>query len=53
MYVPLESDEGVDGLASELIVGTDDGRLSNTIVENECGLDLSSGQTMTRDVDDI
>lgn len=37
----LERDERVYGLASELVVGTDDGGLSDTVVEDEGRLDLS------------
>ena len=43
----------MDGLAGELVVGTDDSGFSNTRVENEGGLDLSGRETVTRDVDDI
>ena len=52
-YVRLEGDEGVDSLARELVVGTDDGGLSDTRVEDEGRLDLGSRETVTRDVDDI
>ena len=50
---PFKSDEGVDSLASELVVGTDDSCFSDTVVENEGRLDLSGRQTVTGDVDDI
>ena len=50
---PFESDEGVDSLTSELVVGTDDSCFSDTVVENEGRLDLSGRQTVTGDVDDI
>ena len=50
---PFESDEGVDSLASELVVGTDDSCFSDTVVENEGRLDLSGRQAVTGDVDDI
>ena len=43
----------MDGLASELVVGTDDSCFSDTVVENEGRLDLSGRQAVTGDVDDI
>ena len=52
-YVRLESDEGVHGLAGELVIGTDDSSLGDTGIEDESRLDLSSRETMTRHVDDI
>ena len=52
-YIRFECDESVHGLAGELVVGTDDGGLGDAREENECGLDLSGRETVTRDVDDI
>lgn len=49
----LEGDESVNGLSSELIGDTDDSGLSDVWMGEESGLDLSSGQSVTRDVDDI
>ena len=43
----------MDGLAGELVVGTDDGGLGDSRVEDESGLDLSGGQAMSRHFDDI
>ena len=53
MDLRFESDESVDGLTCQLICGTDDRSLGDTLVEDESGFDLSCGETMTRDVDDI
>lgn len=50
---PFESDEGVNSLTSELVVGTDDSCFSDTVVEDESRLDLGSRQTVTGDIDDI
>ena len=49
----LQRDEGVDSLACELVVGTDDSCFSDTVVEDEGRLDLSCRQAVTGDVDDI
>lgn len=51
--VRLEGHEGVHGLSSELVCGSDDGSLSDTGVHNKRRLNLSSGQPMARYVDDI
>ena len=40
-------------LAGELIVGANDGSLSDAVVEDERGLDLSGRETVAGDVDDI
>ena len=53
MHVRFESDESVNGLTCQLIGGTDDRSLSDTLVEDESGFDLSCGETVTRDIDDI
>ena len=37
----LEGNEGIDGLASELICGTDDSSLGNTLMKDESRFDLS------------
>jgi len=52
-YARLESNKGEDGLAGELIIDTDNGSLCDTLVEDQSRLDLSSGETVSRDVDDI
>ncbi len=52
-HVPLERDKGVDGLTGELVVSTDNGGLSNTVVEDESRLDLGGRETVTGDVDNI
>ena len=49
----LQRDEGVDGLASELVGRADDGGLRDALVQEQRGLDLRGGETVTRDVDDI
>lgn len=49
----FEGNERVDGLARELVCGTDDGCLSNTLVQDECGLDLCCRETVSRDIDNI
>ena len=43
----------MDGLAGELVVGTDDGSLGDSRVEDESRLNLGGRQTMAGDVDDI
>lgn len=43
----------MDCLTSEVISGTDDGSLSDAWVEDEGRFDLGSGETMSRDVDNI
>jgi hypothetical protein len=43
----------VDGLAGELVGDTDDGSFGDTLVENQRRLNLSSGETVPRDADDI
>ena len=53
LSVALERDESVDGLASELIGNTNDGSLSDGTVRQKSGLDLSSGQTVTANVDNV
>lgn len=49
----LERDEGVDSLAGKFIGNTDDGSFSNLGVLNQSSLNFSSGQTVSRDVDNI
>lgn len=43
----------MNGLASELVSGTNDGGLSDTSVHDERRLDLSSRETVTGHVDDV
>ena len=52
-YIRFECDESVHGLASELVVGTDDGSLSDTGEKDEGRFDLSGRETVTGDVDDV
>ena len=52
-YIRLECDESVNGLACELVVGTDDGGLSDTREKDEGRFDLSGRETVTGNVDDI
>ena len=52
-YSRLERDESVYGLACELVCGSDDGGLSNTLMQDEGGFDFGGRETVTRDVDDI
>ena len=52
-YSRLQGNESMDGLASEFISGTDDSSLSDARVHDEGGLDLSSRETVARDVDNI
>ena len=52
-YIRLECDESVHGLAGELVVGTDDGSLSDTGEKDEGRFDLSGRETVTGDVDDV
>lgn len=52
-YSRLERNECIDGLASELICGTDDSSLGNTLVKDESRFNLSGRETVTGDVDDI
>ena len=52
-YIRLESNKGIDGLACEVVGGSNDGGLSDSGVKNERGLDLGSRQTMARNVDNI
>lgn len=49
----LEGDEGVDGLAGQLVGNTNDGGLGNRVVLNQGSLDFGSGQTVTTDVNDV
>jgi hypothetical protein len=49
----LERNEGVDSLASKFVGNTDDSRFGNLVVFKESGLDLSSRQTVSRDVDHV
>jgi hypothetical protein len=49
----LDGNEGVDGLAGQLVRNTNDGRLSNGVVLNKSSLNLSSRETVTADVDDV
>lgn len=49
----LDGDEGVDGLAGQLVGNTNDSRLGNGVVLNQSSLDLSGRETVTADVDDI
>lgn len=51
--VPFEGDKCMHSLTGELVVGTDDRGLSNTRVEDECGLYFSGGETVRGDVDDV
>ena len=52
-YVRLEGNKGMDSLAGEIVGYTDDGSLCDTPVKDQCRLDLSSGETVSRDIDDI
>lgn len=52
-YVRLKGDKGIDGLAGEVVGDTDDGRLGDSLVEDQSRLNLSSGETVPRDADDI
>jgi hypothetical protein len=49
----LDGDEGVDGLAGQLVGNTNDSRLGNGVVLNQSSLNLSGRETVTADVDDI
>jgi hypothetical protein len=49
----LDGDEGVDGLASQLVSNTNDSRFSNGVVLNQSSLNLGGRETVTADVDDI
>jgi hypothetical protein len=49
----LDGDEGVDGLAGKVVSNTNDGGFGDGGVLDERGLDLSGGQTVTGDVDDV
>ena len=51
--VRLERDEGVYGLACQVVGDADDGGLGDTRVEDERGLDLGGREAMARDVDDV
>ena len=52
-YIRFKSNIGVDDLASEFVVDTDDGGLGDALVGDQSGLYLSGGQTVARDIDDI
>lgn len=49
----LNADKGIDGLPREFVMDADHGSLANGVVFNERGLDLSGGQSVAGDVDDI
>ena len=49
----LEGDKGIDPLACDVVVDTDNSSLCDTLVEDQRGFDLSGGKTMSGDVDDI
>jgi len=49
----LDGDEGIDGLAGELVLNTDDRCLADGIVLNERRLDFSSGETVSGNVDNV
>jgi hypothetical protein len=49
----LDGDEGVDSLSGKLIGDTDDGGLSDSGVVDQGSLDLSGGETVTGNVDNV
>jgi len=49
----FEGNKGEDSLTGEVISDTDHSSLGDTLVEDQGGLNLSSGETVTRDVDDV
>jgi hypothetical protein len=49
----LDRDKRIDGLASQFVIDTNNGRLANGVVLNESSLNLSRRQTMTADVDNV
>jgi hypothetical protein len=49
----LDGNKGSDCLASELIGHTDNSSLGDGVVLDQSGLDLSSGQTVTGNVDNV
>lgn len=49
----LDGDEGVDGLAGQLVRNTNDSRLGNGVVLDQSSLNLSGREAVTADVDDI
>ena len=52
-YIRFKGNKGIDDLTSDLVSDTDDGSLGDALVEDQGRLDLSSGETVPRDVDDI
>lgn len=53
LLVVLEGDKCGNSLAGELVGHTDDSRLGNKVMLNQCSLDLRGGQTVTTDVDNV
>lgn len=49
----LDGNEGIDGLAGQLVGDTNDSGLGNGVVLNQSSLNLSGRETVTADVDDI
>jgi hypothetical protein len=45
----LHRHKGIHSLASDIIVASDDGRLGDSLVEDEGRLDLGGGQAVARD----
>lgn len=43
----------MDGLTSQFVIRANNGSLGNTVVEDKGRLNLSSRETVTRDVDDV
>lgn len=52
-YIRFKGDKSMDGLAGDFIHDTDRGSLGDGLVEDQSRLDLSSRETVPRDVDDI
>lgn len=53
LEIRLECYVGDDGLSGELVGHANDGSLGNAVVLNQCRLNLSGRETVTRDVDDV
>jgi len=49
----LDGDEGVDGLAGQLVVDADDGCFGDCVVLNQGGFDFGGGETVAGDIDDV
>lgn len=45
----LHRHKGIHGLASDIIVASDDGSLGDSLVEDEGGLNLGGGEAVARD----